>query len=167
MLLLYMALTNTIEKWVWRFVCVTLFCCFSGRLAIHLKMALLYAFSVARCQLLSADILPTSRSVHKICNSWCDKERYHILDERFCMVSCWAEYRNVTVQLTLLKRELIEDLQGTRFYGRFWSLCSAPTVIWAIRKKELDEVFITFRKMRNASNIFVGKPELVILRILA
>jgi hypothetical protein len=59
-----------------------------------------------------------------------------------------------------------EDHQGTRFYGRFWCLCSAPTVIWAIKKKELDEVLITLRKMRNASNIFVGKPELVVFRIL-
>jgi len=31
-----------------------------------------------------------------------------------------------------------EDLQGTRFYGRSLRLCSAPTVIWAIEKKELD-----------------------------
>jgi hypothetical protein len=30
------------------------------------------------------------------------------------------------------------DLQATRFYGRFLHLCSAPTVIWAIEKKELD-----------------------------
>lgn len=105
MLLLYMAFANNIAKWVWHVVGVTLFCCFPGRLAIHLKMTLLYAFSVARCQLLSANILPTFRSRHKICNSWCNKERYDIWDESFCMVSCWAEYRNGTVQLMLLTRE--------------------------------------------------------------
>jgi hypothetical protein len=55
-----------------------------------------------------------------------------------------------------------EDLQGTIF----WRLCSAPTVIWAIKKQELDEVLNTLRRMRNASNIFVGKPKLVLLRTL-
>jgi len=101
-------------------------------------MTLLYAFSVARCQLLSADILPTFRSRHKICSSWCNKERYDIWDESFCMMSCWAEYRNRTVQLTVSIKGTKGDLQATRFYGRFLRLCSAPTVIWAIEKKELD-----------------------------
>jgi hypothetical protein len=56
-------------------------------------------------------------------------------------VWCRVEQNIVTGRLgsiNAVDKGTKEDLQGRRFYGRFFRLCSAPSVIWAIENKELD-----------------------------